>query len=49
VQVYGFPIANLDSTADSGMLHTLNTLYSSFDTLGENRMDWRCFLFMVSQ
>ena len=48
VQVFGFPIARLDSLSDTGMLSSLNTLYRSFDVLNENKMDWRCFLFMVS-
>jgi hypothetical protein len=29
------------------MLSLLNGLYSSFDTLNEDKVDWRCFLFMV--
>lgn len=50
--MYGFSIAggggdHEESVYDRSMLGLLQTLYSSFDTLNEDRMDWRCFLFMV--
>ena len=46
-QVYDFPIAELDRVSDCDILKSLNRLYSSFDPLNEDKMDWRSFLFMV--
>jgi len=45
--VYGFELANLDRVCDNGLLGRLNTLYSSFDVMSKNEMDWRCMVLML--
>ncbi|CAM9140583.1 unnamed protein product, partial [Hapterophycus canaliculatus] len=45
-RVYGFQTAPLAGHVDQAALHKLGEVYSTFDTDGCGKVDWRCLVFM---